>query len=65
MARAKSALINLGSLNDFETLGSHFELRRGRRAIAGADPTAEDFRVEVVVTLLDSLRVHAVRAEPR
>ena len=43
--------------------GAHFQLKRGRRAIAGG--TAEDPDLAALVELLDSLRVQAVRTHPR
>jgi hypothetical protein len=42
---------------------AHFQLKRGGRAIVGG--TAKDPDLAALVELLDSLRVHAVRARPR
>lgn len=63
LIRVTSAVTLSLSLNQFETRGTHFELKRGRRVIAGESPP--DFDVAAVVTLLDALRVHAVRLHPR
>jgi len=42
---------------------AHFQLKRGGRAIVGG--TAKDPDLAALVELLDSVRVHAVRARPR
>jgi hypothetical protein len=43
--------------------GAHFEVRWGRRTIAGESPDNPD--LASVVDQLDALRVRAVRADPR
>jgi hypothetical protein len=65
LSRAGSAIIGgFGSVfRGIETSGTHYELRRGRRRISGQIST--DVDVPAPVTLLDELRVAAVRAEPR
>jgi hypothetical protein len=77
MARARSGVGLLLGASEWKTSGAHFELRRGHRAIAGeptrfaqargwapwSEPANSD--VMAAVTLLDALRVDAVRTHPR
>jgi hypothetical protein len=77
LARLKSWISLFLGANEWTTSGTHFELKRGHRAIAGeptrfaqargwapwSEPKNRD--VMAAVTLLDALRVHAVRLYPR
>jgi hypothetical protein len=64
LVRIKSTVAGLGK-EEFEDYGSFFQLKRGRHSIAGEDPSAADIRVGAVVTLLETLRMRAIRAVPR
>jgi hypothetical protein len=63
LARVKSGIAVFLGANEWETSGTHFELKRNGRRLAGETPMT--FEVATAVQLLDSLRVHAVRLHPR
>ena len=77
LVRAKSRFLSSLSLNQFESSGTHFELKRGNHVIAGETtrfaraPTwppwsgPRDVEVAAVLRVLGALRVRAIRLHPR
>jgi hypothetical protein len=65
LARAGGAIIGgfTSVFHDIDKSGTRYELRRGPHRISGRMSTDDD--VPPVVSMLDDLRVQAVRAEPR
>ena len=64
MLSAEASLLDLFTVNEFETPDRLFELRRGRRRIAG-DFRNPDYGVAPLVKWLDALRLRAVRLRTR